>query len=135
MNQDVLGYTLDAVMPTALATGLFDSLCTIQQPDGVLIQAGQPSGNFINVAGLVNLPCMAPPKSDARVTATEVKTEQDIQSFSDLHVLLNAWYPQIEEGVADGWKAVIDGQQYDITGAESDSQGRMTRMVVRFSGL
>lgn len=135
MNQEVMSYSVEAVMPAALATGLFVSLCTIQQPDGNLIQAGQPSGTFVNVAGLVNLPCMAPPEASNRITANEVKSEHEIQTFSDLHILLNGWYPQIEDGVVNGWKAVIDGTQFDIMGAESDSQAQMTRMVVRFSGL
>jgi hypothetical protein len=135
MNQDVIAQSVAAVMPLALSTGLFVSLCTIQRPDGVLIDAGQPSGNFVNVAGLVNIPCMAPPEANVRITASEVKSEQNIQSFSELHVLLNGWYPSIEDGVAMGWRAVIDGSAFDLMGAESDSQGTQTRMVARFSGL
>lgn len=135
MNQDVIAQGVAAVMPLALATGLFVSSCTIQQPDGQLIDAGQPSGNFVNVAGLVNIPCMAPPEANVRITASEVKSQEDIQSFSELHILLNGWYPSLEDGVAMGWRAVIDGTVFDIQGAESDSQGQMTRMVVRFSGV
>ena len=123
------------VMTAAQRTGLFVSLCAIQQPDGVLIDAGQPCGNFIPVSGMINIPCMAPPESSIRITASEVKSEENIQAFSELHVLLNGWYPALEDGVSKGWRAVVDGQPFDILGAESDSQGTMTRMVVRFSGL
>ena len=123
------------VMAAAQRTGLFVSLCTIQQPDGVLIDAGQPSGNFIPVSGMVNIPCMAPPESTIRINASEVKSEANIQSFSELHILLSGWYPALEDGVSMGWRAVIDGQAFDLMGAESDSQGQMTRLVVRFSGL
>ena len=123
------------VMTQALRTGLFVSLCTIQQPDGALIGAGQPSGNFVTVAGMANIPCMAPPESSVRITASEVKSEANIQSFSELHVLLKGWYPALEDGVSMGWRAVVDGQTFDVLGAESDSQGQMTRLVVRFSGL
>jgi hypothetical protein len=134
-NQNLLGYTLPEVMPAAIATGLFVSLCTIQQPDGVLIDAGQPSGNYINVAGLVNIPCMAPPMSEARLQATEIRAMDDIEAFAPLHVLLNAWYPQIKEGVSQGWIAVVDGVVLTLLGAESDSQMQMTRLAVRFGAV
>jgi hypothetical protein len=135
MNQQSIAAGVAAVMPQALATGLFVSRCTIQQPDGNLIQAGQPSGTFVNVAGLVNIPCMAPPESSVRVTASEVKSIDNIQAFSELHILLNGYYPQIQQGVVNGWHAVVDGSALDILGTESDSQSQMTRMVVRFSGV
>ena len=131
----VLDKAVSLVMPTAVASGRFKSFCTIQQPDGVLVDAGQPSGMFVDVPGLVKIRCMAPPESSVRITANEVKTQQNIQTFSDLHILLDGWYPLIETGVVNGWKAIIDGQQYDIMGAESSSQDMQTRMVVRFSGL
>lgn len=135
MNQAVMFYSIAGVMPAALATGLFVSLCTIQQPDGLLIGAGEPSGNFVNVAGLVNLKCMNAPLSDSKVSADEKKTEQDIQDFSPTHVLLQGWFPAIETGISQGWIAVIDGVATDILGVESDSQKQMTRLEVRTSGL
>lgn len=130
-----MAYSVAAVMPAALATGLFVSLCTIERPDGILIDAGQPSGNYVNVAGLVNLKCMDAPASDIRVQASEVKTLESIQDFSPQHVLLQGYYPQIEVGVGQGWRAVIDGVTLDILGVESDSQRQMTRMEVRTSAL
>lgn len=135
MNQGLMAYSIAAVMPAALATGLFVSLCTIQQPDGALIDAGQPSGNFVNVAGLVNLKCMDAPASDIRVQATEHKSVENIQNFSPMHVLLQGYYPQIETGVGKGWRALIDGVALDILGVESDSQRQMTRMEVRTSAI
>ena len=89
MNQSFLGEIL-SVMPTATDPnmGLFDSLCTIQVPDGVLGASGAPSGNFVNVAGLIpagnigvnliNIPCMESVPSTARVQATEVKDLAEI---------------------------------------------------------
>jgi hypothetical protein len=135
MNSVIHTKAIPLVMTAAVASGLFVSLCTIQQPDGVLIDAGQPSGVFVNVDGLVNIPCTAPPEANVRITASEVKSQENIQSFSELHVLLDSWYPALENGVAMGWRAVIDGVPYDVMGAESDSQGVITRMVVRFSGV
>ena len=135
MNSVLHTKAIPNVMKTAVMSGLFVSLCTIQQPDGALIDAGQPSGNFVDVPGLVNIRCTAPPEANVRITASEVKSQENIQSFSELHILLDNWYPALENGVAMGWRAVIDGVPYDVMGAESDSQGVMTRMVVRFSGL
>ena len=131
----VLDKAVSLVMPTAVASGRFKSFCTIQQPDGVLVDAGQPSGMFVDVPGLVNIRCMAPPEANVRITASEVKSQENIQSFSELHILLDYWYPALENGVAMGWRAVIDGVALDVMGAESGSQGVMTRMVVRFSGV
>ena len=50
MNSVLQQVAIPAVMQRANASGLFVSLCTIQQPDGILIDAGQPSGNYINVS-------------------------------------------------------------------------------------
>ena len=130
MNQS-LQYEFVAVMPAALATGTFVSLCSIESPDGNLGPSGAPSGNFLPVAGLQNIPCKAQPPSEARIQATEMKALAEIMAQAPMHVLLNAWYPQIENGVAAGWRCIIDGIVLDILGAESDSQGQMTRMQVR----
>jgi hypothetical protein len=132
-NQNVLAYTLPEVMPAAIATGLFVSLCTIQQPDGLFVDAGQPSGNFVNVAGFIDIPCTAPPTSDLRITADEKKSLEKIETFSSLHVLLGGYYPGVEYGTGKGWRAVVDGYPFDLLGAEHDSQKQMTRLAVRFS--
>lgn len=132
-----LGYDIEQVMPEARATGLFVSLCTLQEPSGVFGASGAPDGNYVDVAGLVNLPCTAPPPSEARIQAIEVKTLQDIMSLELLHVLLNDAYPAILTHFrgtnATEWRAVIDGVVYDLFGAESDSQSEMTRLLVRLA--
>lgn len=130
-----LGYMLAGVMPQARATGLFVSLCTLQQPDGILIGAGQPSGVYTDVTGLVDIPCMAAPTGDSRITSSEEKTLDDTQVFSPMHVLLDDYYPSISQGVVDGWRAVIDDVNYDLLGSENDSQAKMTRLIVRMSGV
>lgn len=196
MNSVLQQVAIPAVMQRANASGLFVSLCTIQQPDGVLIDAGQPSGNYINVsptetwqantlysegeeitvagtvqrcafeglsgsmqptfaatpgnitydglgalawvcesAAMTNIPCTAPPMSSVRLQATEVRAMDDIQSFAPRHVLLNGFFPQIQQGVASGWIATIDGQVYTLLGAENDSQSQMTRLAVRFGAV
>ncbi len=139
MNQAFIHNAIANVMPIALSTGLFVSLSTFQQPNGLTNPDGSPQtdadGNpiFVDVAGLVNIPCMAPPITDGSIQATEVKALQEILSEEMLHVLLNAWYPQIQGGVTDGWQCVVDGTVYDLMGAESDSQMQMTRLKVRLA--
>lgn len=141
MNAIIQTVAIPSVMVRALASGLFVSLCTIQAPDGNLVAAGQPSGVYINVPGLVNIACMAPPMSAARLQATEMREMDEIESYSPQHVLLSGWYPTIRLGASQGWIAVIDGNTYilnpglTLMGAESDSQSMMTRISVRFGAV
>jgi hypothetical protein len=130
-----LAYEFAAVVPMVLETGLCDSLCAIQLPDGVLIGAGQPSGNYIAVAGLTNLVVISAPMSEARIQANENKSEDEVQSFAPRHVWVAGFYPQIETLAAQGAQAFIDGTAFDLIGAEADSQFQTTRLSVRTSGL
>lgn len=135
MNQGVLAYSLAAVVPAVLATGLCVSLCSIQLPDGGLMQAGQPSGLYLPVPGLTNIPVMSAPSSEARIQATEVKTTEDTQSFAPKHVWLAGYFPQIEDMAVRGAQAVIDGIAYDLLAGETDSQNQTTRISIRSSNL
>ena len=133
MNQS-LAPDIAAVMPQAVATGLFVSLATFQAPDGTLDAAGAPSGNFVNVSGLVNIPCMDAPMSEARLQATEVKAMDEIAASAIRHVLLNGFYPQLVgfPNAPDlGWRVIVDGIVWDLLGAEADSQSVMTRISMR----
>ncbi len=131
-----LGYELAAVVPTVLATGICKSLCTIQQPDGVLIDAGQPSGNYLDVPGLVNIVVLSAPLSELRLQASEQKALEDIQTFAPRHVWLAGYFPLLAGiGAEDGWQAVVDGTTFDLLGSECDSQTQTTRIAVRTSGM
>lgn len=128
-----LSYEIAEVMPEAVATGRFGSLFTAQQPSGNLGPSGAPDGTFVDVVGLVDIPCTAPPPSSARIQATEVKELEEIMAAQLKHVLLNGYYPTLEAGVQAGWQCIIDGVAYDMLGAESDSQGQMTHAEVRLA--
>jgi hypothetical protein len=134
-----LAYEIAAVMPAAIATGLFASLCTIQQLTGAYGPSGAPVQTWENVAGLVNIPCMDEPPSEGRIQATEVKDLAEIMSLNLRHILLSGYFGQLFDNT--GWRAVIteaDGvtvNNYDILGAESDSQGTMTRLEVRIAEI
>ena len=130
-----LSYELAAVVPTILETGICQSLCTIQIPDGLLVDAGQPSGNFVNVSGLSNIVVISAPMAEARLQSTEMKALEDIQQFSPRHVWLAGYYPIIDQFVPQGARAVIDGTVYDLLGSEADSQSQTTRIALRTSGV
>ncbi len=132
MNQQI-SYELDAIMPAVIDTGLLVSLFTAQEPSTVLGGTGAATGTYADVAGLVGIACTAPPYAfgDAAIRATEMKTLSEIESAGFLHVLLDSIYPALDAGWRGGWRAVIDGTDYDIMGVEHDSQGKMTRVSVR----
>lgn len=127
-------YNVQAVMPAALDTGLFTALATFQAPDGLLIGAGQPSGNYADVAGYVNIPCMDAPTSIVRISADEKKSLPEIESYNSSHILLGGFYPDIPSNTQ--WRAVVTDAAgnvtyYDVDGAEADSQCQQTRVKVQ----
>ncbi len=130
MNQALIARALDRVMPAARATGLFSSLCTIQDLDGTFSASGQPNNTYVAVTGLIDIPCTAPPTSMLRITATQKRTVPERKEDNSSHVLLNDYFPQITAHWQDGAQAVIDGVAYTLLGVESDSQKKMTRLSV-----
>ncbi len=135
-----LGGELAAVMPTVVETGLLTSLATFQQPDGLFIPPGQPSGNFVDVPGLIGIKCQDAPMSTARIQASEKKALEDIEAARFRHILLAGYFPQIPDGIANGWRVnvvellngrPVDTLVYDLLGAEADSETRMTRVSAR----
>lgn len=125
-----LQYQIDAVMPQAVATGLFVSLCTIQAPTGALGPSGAPTGAYSDVPGLVGLICMDAPENQG-LSVNEQRTVQQIASAAMRHVLLDRYYSDLSPATnwGDlGWRAVVDGVVYDLAGAEADSQLTQTRL-------
>lgn len=134
MNQG-LQYEIDSVMPAAIVTGLFVSLCTIQVPDGNYGLSGAPSGVFVNSPDptLIGIPCMDTVPSIARVQATELKDLAEITAKSLRHILLAGYFPQlvalkqagqVRVAITDpGGSPVV----FEMLGAENDSQQTQTR--------
>ena len=140
MNQAFIHNAIQGVMAEAVATGLFVSLFTAQEPVPTIGPTGQVEFDYTNVSGLINIPCMSAPPSTGDLQATEVRALTDITASELHHVLLNGWYPQLDQGWrgenSDGqgaWIALIDGYQYEINGVESDSQTQMTRVRVKLA--
>ena len=122
-------------MPQAVRSGLFVSLCTVQQPSGTTTPYGQNDGTFTNVAGMVNIPCMSAVLAPGSIQASEVKGLEDILAKSFRHVTLNGYYPQVLDGAGLGWRVIVDGIVLDLLGAEQDSQNSQTRLKCQLVAL
>lgn len=140
MNQAAIALAIRGVMPAALATGLFVSLFTAQQPVPTQGANGAIAFDYVDVAGLIAIPCMSSPESPGSIQATEVRALEEITAAELHHVVLNGYYPALDAGWrgenADGkgaWIALIDGFRYEISGVESDSQSQMTRVQVKLA--
>lgn len=132
MNQSLL-IDIDAVMPLAVATGLFVSLCTISAPANS--DTGAPDGTYSPVSGLSNIVCMdAPEGLGSGLSANEAKAEAQIEAMAMRHVLLDRYYDELSPATNWGdvaWQATVDGVIYDLLGAEADSQQTQTRLRLR----
>ena len=133
MNQNFIQNAIQGVMPIARATGLFISIITFQEPTGYT-STGEPSGNYTDIAGLVNLKCMdAPENVTFKIAANESHNDPEIVSDAPRHVLLDRYYavlsPATDWGDV-GWRAIMDGIIYDVQGVENDSQLQMNRVCL-----
>jgi hypothetical protein len=122
-------------MPLAIQTGLFVSLFTALQPPTRQGPTGNIIGDWTPIPGLIDIACTAPPLRDASITATEARELEQILAKEFKHVLLSGWYPQLEQGIATGWRCLVDGNELVMLGAESDSQFTQTRVRVEFVSL
>jgi hypothetical protein len=151
MNQGtVIAAAIQNVMPAARATGLFVSLFTAAEPVPTIGGTGAVLFDYTPVAGLIAIPCTAPPENTGSIVATEVRGLEEIVASELHHVLLNAYLPQLDAGWrgenSDGkgaWIAQIAPIasqpdvffSYEISGSESDSQSQMTRVRVKLATL
>ncbi len=126
-----LSYEIASVMPLAIATGLFASLCSAFAPTGDLTGSGAPAGTYAAVSGLQDIPCMNAPTSEIRITANEAKSPKEVLATNSNHVLLAGYFPAFTDGADAGWQVHIDGTVYDLLGVEFDSQSTQTRLNVR----
>lgn len=130
MNPNLIKQAIAKVMPAVRATGLQISLATFQAPSADL-STGFPLDVWIDVPGLIGIHCQLGPETDMSVVANEQRTQPMVTS-TNLHRLeLDDYYPTIEAGWRNGWRAVVDGTAYDISGVENDSQKQVTRLCVR----
>lgn len=130
MNQN-LNYAISQVMPTARRSGLGKSLATITKPPtGQGPTGNPPAGPYVPVSvALTDIVCQNAPESITnKVSATEQRGLADIESKAMRHVLLLQCFLDSKTWSGLGYRAVIDGVEYDLLGAENDSQQTQTRM-------
>ncbi len=131
---------IERVVQEAIFSGLPVSTCTVQQPNGAFVGAGQPSGGWTPIAGVIGIQCMdAPISTGEHLKADEQKAIPEIQSRIFRHVLLMGFYgdkiPWGNEGQRPALQAVITGPDgvpvtYELVGVESDSQQQTTRLAL-----
>lgn len=119
MNQQLI-HDLDDIMPAVVDTGLLSLTVTFQERLSVG-SSGAPSGSWTDVTDLADIACMAAPRSDG---GQENRMPGEVQSRNLKHVLLDGYYPAVEER----YRAVIDGVAHNVVSVEHDSQHQMTRV-------
>lgn len=135
VNQQ-LQYEIDSVMPESIRTGLFVSLFTLLAPPAAQGPTGNPTGMWMSVAGVTNIPCMDAPPSPTRVQANEIRQMEEIMAMGLRHVLLSQCFVTAPTTwVGGGYRATVDGTLYDICGVENDSQNQMNRVELKLVTL
>jgi len=144
VNQAAITLAIQGVMAEAVATGLFVSLFTALQPVPTQGPNGAIEFDYVDVAGLSNLVCMASQQSPDSIQATEVRALEEITA-SELHLALIPQYlPQLDAGwrgeAPDGkgaWICQIRWQgawyTYEIQGVGNDSQSQGTWVKVKLA--
>lgn len=116
------------VVPFAQEAGQFPSVCTIQRISGTLDGLGAEVMDFADVTGLVNIPCHVSPPSVFKLSGSnEYRKVDRISEKQEFHVLLAGNFPGIQ--MKD--RAVIDGQAWNIVGADHDAFNSQTRLEVQ----
>ena len=109
---------LTTVMEDVAEDGLLTSLCTITvSPEEFELDGAPSTAAYVDLEGHVNIPCML-----RSLTANESKDLPQILALRMKKLLLDGYYPAIKAR----YRAEVDGAEYDILGALSDSQSRMT---------
>jgi hypothetical protein len=146
MNQNFIENALAGVMPAVLATGLCVSLFTAQEPVPTQEANGAIAFDYVDVAGLVGLTCIAASQSPSSITATETRALEEITA-SELHeVIIPQYLPQLDNGWrgeapdAKGawicqisWNGVFNS--YEIQGVGYDSQSQGTWVKVKLASI
>ena len=135
MNQNMVAQSVARVMPAVRASGLLASLATFQSSDAADFPDGFSSGEYLPIAGLVDLPCIASPQDTSYVAADEVKAVQMVTAEELLHVSFGTVYPALDAGWRTGWRVEIDSVDYDVVGVGQDSQGQHSVCRVRLVSI
>jgi hypothetical protein len=146
VNQEFIANAVAGVMPAVLATGLCVSLFTAQQPRPTQESNGAIAFDYVDVAGLVGLTCIAASQSPSSITATETRALEEITAAELHEVLIPQYLPQLDNGWRgedpDGngaWICQINWQgvwnSYEIQGVGFDSQSQGTWVKVKLASI
>lgn len=133
MNQS-LTYELTQVMPEVARTGLQISLATFQTLPKTVDALGQADlTNWVNVTGLVNIPCQLSTasmfKPDPNAT---IRQEGGFDILGHKILELNGYYSNADIRTGMDFSVLVDGFRYEIMEVAADSQKQVTRCAVRF---
>lgn len=120
-------------MPAVAAEGLFNSLCTIKQRTNTVSALGQTNMlGYEPIADLTDIACrFAPQSPGAPPQGDTTRMQQQFDTRSLFHVLLDGYFPEIEQQ----YLANLNGVDYEIMSVEADSNFEMTRLAVRIYTL
>lgn len=110
------------VDPRVLARlwNFFPSTCTLQGPVETQSDSGQVTVTYADADGLVGLSCAV-----GRQTGSERRGERRTVISNNPVILLKGDYPAI----LPTWRVVADGQAYNITAVNHDSQHTLTELI------
>lgn len=138
MNQG-LQYEIAGVMPEVARTGLQSGLATFQTLPNAVDALGQADlTNWVNVPGLVNIPCqlavMSVFRPDQNAT---VRQEQGFDILGKRVLELNGYYSASDVRTGKDFSVLVTdaaGNQfrYEVMEVTFDSQAQLTRCAVRF---
>ena len=115
------------IVPTAVRSGAFRSLASFSAPVQTQGPTGTLVGTFMPVNGLQNIPCLDAPQSIRVVPSDEKKSVPRIEAGQYRHLMLDGWYPLLNNAAGQGWQVTVDGILYDLIGSDEDSQHTQTR--------
>lgn len=133
MNQG-LAYEVSAVMPEVAKTGLQVSLATFQTLPNVVDTLGQADlTNWVNVAGLVNIPCQLAVPGVFRPDQNEtIRGQEGFDILGKRTLELNGYYAIADLRTGKNFSVLVDSQRYEVMDVQFDSQLQVTRCAVRF---
>jgi hypothetical protein len=100
--------------------------CDIQQPTPTTNADGSVTTGYSNVTGLTGLKCRKSAIVQQRPQPMEGRGPYYTEFSSDFKVIMRGYFPAILKS----YKALIDGDLYNITGIEHDANHIMTRLRV-----
>lgn len=138
MTQGTVVDLVGIAMEMFRASGLASSLVTLQQPSGTFDASGAPDGLYVDIPGLIDIPCQAMPSGGAKIlTAVGVRRPEEVLSTAPLHVLLDNYYPAAGTGwlgdatMPGGAIAILNGERHILMGVDHSSQHDQTRLFLQ----